>query len=102
MAAMFLRVHRRSLRLYSIAVDPEWQGHGLGQRLMRHAMWRASQLGKGSLYLEVEAMNTKLVGWYQEQGYKEEACLRDYYGPAMDALRMRRIVTSTEGPACGR
>ncbi|MDD3483342.1 ribosomal protein S18-alanine N-acetyltransferase [Azovibrio restrictus] len=79
--------------LLNVAVAPEHQGHGLGARLLRHAMnWSA---GKGMLdmYLEVRPSNTRAEALYRHFGFHLIGRRKAYY-PARegreDALVFRR------------
>lgn len=47
-------------------VDPCYQGHGIGRRLISHALAR-----KGKLSLEVYADNIRACAFYQELGFRE-------------------------------
>ena len=89
-AAMTLRLHPRTLRLYSLAVHPEYQGTGLGAALLQHAFRRATDLAVDRISLEVDAGDDRLRDWYQRHGFQPAQRLPDYYAPGHDALRMRR------------
>ncbi|MBN2451324.1 MAG: GNAT family N-acetyltransferase [Lentisphaeria bacterium] len=98
--AAVLWPHPRSLRVYSVAVDPGWQGQGLGLRLMADAETLARRQGCRRLTLEADASDPRLVAWYRRQGYGVRASLPDYYGPGRPAVRMTRELNPPPEPAC--
>ena len=49
-----LEVHGSEALLRSVAVDPAWQGSGLGRRLTQAALGLASRLGLSRVYLLTE------------------------------------------------
>lgn len=93
-ATLFL--HRRTLRIYSIAVAPDQQGRGLGKALVQDAIAVAVQAGVRQVSLEVDALDAALVGWYERQGFAAVARLDDYYAPGRPAVRMRRPLGQPE------
>jgi ribosomal protein S18 acetylase RimI-like enzyme len=67
---------RHDLLIESIAVDPAWQGRGLGGRLLRHAEAVAGELGLGAVRLYTNALFTANLAFYRSRGYgveREEA-----------------------------
>lgn len=85
-------VHHRphSLRLYSIAVLPEFRGHGAGGRLVERVVQQARETGRRALTLESDRANRALTGWYEKLGFSRVATLDNYYSPGATAVRMRR------------
>jgi ribosomal protein S18 acetylase RimI-like enzyme len=66
-------------RIDSVLVTPEYQGQGLGQRLMLEAESRVKRLGAHKVYLETGA-NWKARRLYEKLGYEVRATLPDYWG----------------------
>jgi len=93
-ATLFL--HRHTLRIYSVAVAPEHQGRGLGKELVKDAIALAVQAGARTVSLEVDALDTALVAWYERQGFATVARLDDYYAAGRPAVRMRRSLGQPE------
>jgi [ribosomal protein S18]-alanine N-acetyltransferase len=87
-ATLFLHPH--TLRIYSIAVAPEHQGRGLGKALVKDAIALAVRAGARTVSLEVDALDTALMAWYERQGFATVARLDDYYAAGRPAVRMRR------------
>lgn len=69
-----------------IAVDPDYQGRGVGKMLIDHCQQQATQHGLNTLVLEVRPSNQGAVGFYQHLGFKEFGKRRDYY-PAPNGKR---------------
>lgn len=74
--------------LYWIAVDPNSQGSGVGRRLMKHVEEQVSQRGGRMLCLETSSQGGYLRtrSFYEQAGYVEESCIRDFYKPGDDRL----------------
>lgn len=89
---MILRLYPRSLRIYSIAVDPTQSGRGYGNMLLEYAVERAIALGKNSLLLEAEASQPRLVDWYSKHGFIKQHTLHHYYSRGKHALKMKRTL----------
>ena len=56
-------------RLYSIAADPAWRGHGLGDALMDAAEQYAHEEKRLYLRLEVRRDNAGAIRLYERRGY---------------------------------
>lgn len=74
--------------LYWIAVDPDTQGSGVGRRLMKHVEDQVRQRGARLLCLETSSQGGYLRTrtFYEQAGYTEESCIRDFYKPGDDRL----------------
>jgi ribosomal protein S18 acetylase RimI-like enzyme len=74
--------------LYWIAVDPNSQGSGVGRRLMKHVEEQVRQRGGRLLCLETSSQGGYLRTrkFYEQAGYVEESCIRDFYKPGDDRL----------------
>jgi ribosomal-protein-alanine acetyltransferase len=79
-------------RLYSLAVDPELRGKGIGSELIEAA--EASALGHDCSYLrlEVRRNNDTAIRLYEKRGYKRIGLLPDYYEDHMEALRYEKLL----------
>jgi ribosomal-protein-alanine acetyltransferase len=82
----------RLARLYSIAVSPEWQGHGIARLLMNSGEAEAQR--RGALYFRLEVNNTnhRAIRLYESLGFNEFGLLHDYYDDHSDALRMQKRI----------
>jgi ribosomal-protein-alanine acetyltransferase len=79
-------------RLYSLAVDPELRGRGIGSELIAAA--EASAVGHDCIYLrlEVRRNNEAAIRLYETHGYKRIGLLPDYYEDHMEALRYEKLL----------
>lgn len=82
--------------ILTIAVAPDWQGHGLGRRLMDAVLSRVHADRVESVFLEVDEKNVAAIALYRKLGFFEVGGRKDYYrdvrGRPSSALVMRRDV----------
>jgi ribosomal protein S18 acetylase RimI-like enzyme len=76
-------------RVYSIAVDQDCRGRGLGRTLLCDCLRQLRQEGVRRVVLEVDVQNTPAVSLYESEGFCRLRRLRDYYAPGRDAWKMR-------------
>ncbi|MBE0650421.1 MAG: GNAT family N-acetyltransferase [Bacteroidales bacterium] len=93
--ALTLFKYSKALRIYSIAILPEYQNKGVGSFLIKHVFELANKLNYERIILEASASNTKLVMWYQAQGFTIVEKITDYYCPGEDAYKMEYITNAT-------
>lgn len=86
--AIILHKHIKTLRLFSIAIMPEYRALHLGKKLMDYCKEMARDLKCEKISLEALASNTKLIAWYEQLGFKIISTLANYYSEGADALRM--------------
>jgi ribosomal protein S18 acetylase RimI-like enzyme len=98
LAAMTLRIFPKTLRIYSLAVAPDFRGRGLGERLIHHAADRARALRIPRLTLEVDAADARLQSLYLRLGYCFQQSLPGYYGPGHAAYRYVQILPPPPTP----
>jgi [ribosomal protein S18]-alanine N-acetyltransferase len=73
----------------TIAVDPNYQGHGIGELLLLGLIDRAKQIGARWLTLEVRVGNHVAQALYRKYTFKEMGVRRRYYSDnGEDALVM--------------
>jgi ribosomal-protein-alanine N-acetyltransferase len=65
--------------LLNLCVVPEWQGRGLGRRLLGRLMSLAREHDADTVFLEVRASNTVAQRLYQSAGFNEIGQRRSYY-----------------------
>lgn len=58
--------------IYSLAVAPRFQRHGIGTALLRHAEKALADLGCPKINLQVLASNSVVVAFYRKLGYGVE------------------------------
>lgn len=86
--SLILYIYKRTVRIFSIVVDPEFQGIGVGKKLLEHAEHIAKQKGAERLSLEASVDNKKLISWYNKFGFESTELMQDYYEEGRDGLRM--------------
>lgn len=78
-----------SYRLYSLAVDNDFQGLGLASKLLENSFENLKD--KKRFTLEVKVKNEKAIKLYEKFGFKVKKVLKDYYedcdGFLMEMLR---------------
>jgi ribosomal-protein-alanine acetyltransferase len=77
-------------RLYSIVVDPDFRGQGIGLRLLKAAEKDAVENECVIMRLEVRKDNETAISLYKEHGYRLFHVVPDYYQDHMEALRFEK------------
>src|SRR5687767_4885862 len=85
-ALLLTRRNSRAARLYSLAVDPEMAGHGIGSTLLAASEAAARRRGVERLLLEVRVENRAAIRLYEQRGYKLRGRREDYYEDGAPAL----------------
>lgn len=62
--------HRPHADLEKLAVDPAWQGRGVGRAMMRELIDSAARAGIEVLTLDLRADNDRAVGLYESLGFR--------------------------------
>ncbi len=74
--------------IYWIATDPAVQGKGIGRQLMEFAEADARSRGARMVCLETSSQGgyERTRRFYDQAGYIQESCIRDFYKPGDDRL----------------
>jgi ribosomal-protein-alanine N-acetyltransferase len=76
--------------IHTIGVDPAFQGHGIGRRLLDVLLARADA-DAAAVFLEVRTDNAAAIGLYESTGFTTIGLRKRYYqGSGADAYTMRR------------
>jgi len=72
-AAVYVRIDDdgRSGAIGLLSVAPEWQGLGLGRRLVAVAEAMCAAVGCATVTLQIVNLRQELGPWYRSQGYRE-------------------------------
>jgi ribosomal protein S18 acetylase RimI-like enzyme len=89
---VIMRKGTRLARLYSIAVDQNIEGRGIGRQLLLALEKKTVAAGKLFLRLEVEKTNQRAINLYQFMGYKIFGDYEHYYENNGDAFRMQKSI----------
>lgn len=85
---LLTRKDSRLARIYSVIVDPQSRGLGLGRRLVEKAIELARTRGSKRLALEVRADNAPARALYARLGFNLAATLPRYYDDGADGIRL--------------
>jgi ribosomal-protein-alanine N-acetyltransferase len=88
---LLMLIYRKSARLYSIGVLPNFQKLGIASALMQRALEQVSQLNKNKIVLEVKVANTSAIALYKRLGFADKKVVKGYYYDGSDALRMEKL-----------
>lgn len=78
----------------TIAVRADFQGHGIGTKLMQEILDIAAERNLRKIMLEVKPENLAAISLYQKFDFEVIGLRRNYYGPSKDALTMQKLVNS--------
>ncbi|MBN1984819.1 MAG: GNAT family N-acetyltransferase [Prolixibacteraceae bacterium] len=87
-ASATLFLYPKTLRLFSIAVLPEFQGTGIGKQLLGHIVNLANTGKFERISLELRKTDEKLTRFYKKAGFIVTEELPQYYTKNEDGLRM--------------
>jgi len=74
----------------AVAVDPPWQGRGIGRRLMWAMVEDARGMGLGVLTLKTATRNLSAQGLFRRIGFEETGREAGYYAAGQAAIGMRK------------
>jgi glutathione synthase/RimK-type ligase-like ATP-grasp enzyme/ribosomal protein S18 acetylase RimI-like enzyme len=87
-ASATLFLYPKTLRLFSIAVLPEYQGAGIGKQILGYILNLANTGKIERISLEVRKTDEKLIRFYKTAGFHVTGELPGYYSKKEDGLRM--------------
>lgn len=91
---LIIHSYKRTLRIYSIAVLPEFRGMRLGAEMINQCVEYAGNRGFEKVALEAWVEDERLTAWYEGFGFVRRQLLPDYYAPGKDAVKMVLILSS--------
>jgi ribosomal-protein-alanine N-acetyltransferase len=92
--AVVARPPNAEAEIHTMAVHPDYQGHGLGTRLLNGLLAEADGIA-ATVFLEVRTDNESALALYRGAGFEQIGIRRNYYRPSgADAFTMRRAATS--------
>lgn len=86
-AMLLFRRNLATARLYSLAVDPEFIGKGIGRLLVYRCETESLRRGCTRLRLEVRADNMTAIRLYEQLGFEPIGIRPGYYTDGCDAIR---------------
>ncbi len=94
-ASFVLFQYKKLLRIYSIAVLPEYQNQGIGEKLLKYIFEFALHHQLDKITLEAHSQNTKLIRWYNNRGFKSIEEVQNYYGDGENAIKLEYKISSS-------
>ncbi len=98
LGATVLFKYKRALRIYSIALLPEFRNKGLGSLILNEVVDYARKNHFYKVILEVRKSNVDLINWYVKHGFKVLKTIPDYYKIGEDGIKME-LLTESELPS---
>lgn len=89
-ASLLSNARTHYLRIYSIAIHPEFKGKGLGQMMMEQIIRTAKNNNMEKITLEVNVFNKTAIILYKRNGFISRSIKKNYYHNGTDALYMQR------------
>ncbi|MBN2727704.1 MAG: GNAT family N-acetyltransferase [Bacteroidales bacterium] len=90
--SIILFVYKHTLRIYSVAVHPDFRHQGMGAFLIKEVLGKAREMRKRSVVLEASATNDTLLKWYKSLGFREVRHIKDYYTAGEDCIKMELLI----------
>ncbi|BBX35167.1 ribosomal-protein-alanine acetyltransferase [Mycolicibacterium mageritense DSM 44476 = CIP 104973] len=88
------RVRPYEYEIHTIGVDPDFQGHGIGRRLLAGMLEFAAG---GTVFLEVRTDNVPAIKLYESVGFVNIGLRKRYYrASGADAYTMRRVAEGAQ------
>jgi len=85
-------------RLYNIAINPKFQGQGLGAKLLAECELEAARRRCTVMSLEVRFDNRQAIVFYERHGFSVTEEMPDYYEDGSTGLKMTKPLTVRVSP----
>lgn len=91
-----LHFHKNTIRLYSIAIMPEFRKQGLGNMFVEHIQKLARQKGAIKITLEADETKDALQKWYASFGFEFIKTIPNYYKEGIGAVKMQMLLEKAD------
>lgn len=78
-AYVFIMIVLDEATVLNITVDPDYQGQGLGRKLLQYVKNHLANQKIGTIFLEVRQSNTVASSLYESEGFHEIDLRKNYY-----------------------
>jgi len=89
-ACVLWRKSHQVARLYNIAIDPAFQGKGLGAVLLKECEIEAVRRSCETMSLEVRQDNESAISFYERKGFAAVRTMPDYYDDGTPGIKMSK------------
>lgn len=79
-----------------IGIDPELQGQGLGEELLRHAIRRIGELGGRDIGLSTQRANRRAQRLYEKYRFRDSGRSQRFYGRVLEESARAQLPTALE------
>jgi ribosomal-protein-alanine N-acetyltransferase len=83
-----IRLRNSGTHISTIAIHPDWRGHGLGELLLLTAMEQSAKMERSLVTLEVRPSNATAQRLYQKYGFRFTGVHEGYYRDGENAWLM--------------
>lgn len=77
--SMVYELHPKRLHILNFAVDPKFQGNGIGRQMMQKLIGKLSSQRRNRIMLEVRESNVKAQMFFKACGFRAVSVLKDFY-----------------------
>ena len=75
-----------------LAVAENYQGKGIGRKLIRSELDALGARGAKIVMAEVHYQNAQAIPFYYKYGFRISGCLQDYFGIGHDAIILKLVL----------
>ncbi|MDH4183109.1 MAG: GNAT family N-acetyltransferase [Nitrospinota bacterium] len=86
----------RTMTVITIDVEPSYQDHGIGTRLMALGERMARMKKMAAMLLQVAAGNGPAIRFYERLGYYRTRFMKGYYGGVEDGWEMKKDIATAK------
>ncbi|HEU4475158.1 MAG TPA: GNAT family N-acetyltransferase [Methyloceanibacter sp.] len=80
-----------------LAILPQFQGQGIGGKLLDWFEREGSRLGARNLWVCASSFNARTIGFYERHGFKEAATLPGLVAEGYDEILLRKFPLRASG-----
>lgn len=92
---------RKALHIDQLAVDPDFQGQGVGRELMKKAEAMAIEYNRRAITLHVREGNEKAIRLYESQGFVKTATDWHFYKNGDNGFEMKKTLPANDNGGWG-